>query len=125
MKTIWLQLIILKVFCFGFSPITIGNEKPNFIIIVSESHSTSAVGSYKGYLSDINPTPNLDLISQKSALVNKENEINKKIDVLINKLNNPNYIKKAPKDIVLNDKKLLNDLRIEQTKLKSIVSSII
>ncbi len=67
----------------------------------------------------------IDLISQKSALINKESEINKKIDVLINKLNNQNYIKKAPKDIVLNDKKLLNDLRIEQTKLKSIVSSII
>ena len=49
----------------------------------------------------------------------------KKIDVLINKLNNKNYIKKAPKDIILNDKKLLNDLKIEQTKLKSIVSSII
>ena len=38
--------------------------------------------------------------------------------------NNKDYIKKAPKDIVLNDKLLLNDLRIEQTKLKSIVSSI-
>ena len=36
-------------------------------MIVSESHPTSAVGSYKGYLSDINPTPNLDLISQKSS----------------------------------------------------------
>ena len=68
MKTIWLQLIILKVFCFGSSLITIGSEKPNFIMIVSESHPTSAVGSYKGYLSDINPTPNLDLISQKSSL---------------------------------------------------------
>ena len=67
MKTIWLQLIILKVFCFGSSLITIGSEKPNFIMIVSESHPTSAVGSYKGYLSDINPTPNLDLISQKSS----------------------------------------------------------
>jgi len=67
----------------------------------------------------------IDLISQKSALINKESEINKKINVLISKLNNQNYIKKAPKDIVLNDKKLLNDLRIEQTKLKSIVSSII
>ena len=67
----------------------------------------------------------IDLISQKSVLINKQNEINKKIDVLINKLNNQNYIKKAPKGIVLNDKKLLNDLRIEQTKLKSIVSSII
>ena len=68
---------------------------------------------------------NIDLISQKSALINKQNDINKKIDVLINKLNNQNFIKKAPKDIVLNDKKLLINLRIEQSKLKSIVSSII
>jgi valyl-tRNA synthetase len=67
----------------------------------------------------------IDLVSQKSALINKLNETGKKIDVLINKLNNKNYIKKAPREIVLNDKKLLNDLRIEQTKLKSIVSSII
>ena len=67
----------------------------------------------------------IDLMSQKSALINKQNEINKKIDVLINKLNNQNYIKKAPKDIILNDKRLLNDLKIEETKLKSIVSSII
>jgi valyl-tRNA synthetase len=67
----------------------------------------------------------IDLVSQKSTLIMKQNEIDKKIDVLINKLNNQNYIKKAPKDIVLNDKKLLNNLKIEQTKLKSIVSSII
>ena len=67
----------------------------------------------------------IDLVSQKSTLVNKKNEIDKKIDGLISKLNNQNYIKKAPKNIVLADKKLLNDLKIEQTKLKSIVSSII
>ena len=67
----------------------------------------------------------IDLISQKNVLINKQNEISKKIDILINKLKNPNYIKKAPKNIVLIDKKLLSDLRIEQTKLKSIVSSII
>jgi len=66
----------------------------------------------------------IDLTSQKTTLVNKHNEIDKKINALISKLNNQNYIKKAPKDIVLNDKKLLGDLRIEQTKLKSIVSSI-
>ena len=35
----------------------------------------------------------IDLISQKSALINKESEINKKINVLISKLNNQNYIK--------------------------------
>ena len=67
----------------------------------------------------------IDLTSQKSTLTNKQHEIDKKIDILINKLSNKNYINKAPKEIVLNDKKLLNHLRIEQTKLKSIVSSII
>jgi valyl-tRNA synthetase len=67
----------------------------------------------------------IDLTSQKKRLINKQNEIDKKINTLISKLNNQNYIKKAPKHIVLNDKKLLNDLKIEQTKLKSIVTSII
>jgi valyl-tRNA synthetase len=67
----------------------------------------------------------IDTASQKNTLINKQNEIGRKINTLMNKLNNQNYIKKAPKDIVLNDKKLLNDLTIEQTKLKSIVSSII
>ena len=67
----------------------------------------------------------IDLISQKSSLIRKQDDIDKKINALMNKLNNKNYIKKAPTDIVLNDKKSLGDLRIEQTKLKSIVSSII
>ena len=66
----------------------------------------------------------IDIVSQKNTLINKQNEIDKKINALMIKLNNQNYLKKAPKNIVLNDKKLLNDLTIEQTKLKSIVSSI-
>ena len=67
----------------------------------------------------------IDLTSQRNTLINKQNEIENKINALTNKLNNQNYVKKAPTNIVLNDKKLLSDLRIEQTKLKSIVSSII
>ena len=55
---------------------------------------------------------------------NKLHELEKKIIALNQKLNNKNYVKKAPKDIVTNDKLLLKDLKIEQTKLKSIVSSI-
>ena len=43
---------------------------------------------------------------------------------LKNKLNNKDYLKKAPKDIVQNDKKLLKELTIEDNKLRSIVSSI-
>ena len=67
----------------------------------------------------------IDLTSQRNTLINKQNEIENKINALTNKLNNQNYVKKAPTNIVLNDKKLLSDLRIEQIKLKSIVSSII
>ena len=67
---------------------------------------------------------NIDLNSQKDKLVNKLNHLETKISSINEKLNNKNYVKKAPKDIVTNDKFLLKDLKIEQTKLKSIVSSI-
>ena len=62
--------------------------------------------------------------SQKDKLKKRLDEIEKKIVSLDQKLNNKNYVKKAPKDIVANDKILFKDLKIEQTKLKSIVSSI-
>ena len=67
---------------------------------------------------------NIDLNSQKDKLINKLEQLEKKIVSLNQKLNNKNYVKKAPKDIVANDIVLLKDLKIEQTKLKSIVSSI-
>ena len=67
---------------------------------------------------------NIDLNSQKDKLTNKLDELEKKIISLEQKLNNQNYVKKAPKNIVANDKVLLKDLTIELTKLKSIVSSI-
>ena len=41
-----------------------------------------------------------------------------------NKLNNKAYLKNAPKNIVQNDKKLLKELSVEDSKLRSIVSSI-
>ena len=67
---------------------------------------------------------NIDLNAQKDKLFNKLNDLEKKIFTLNQKLNNKNYVKKAPKNIVTNDKILFKDLKIEQTKLKSIVSSI-
>ena len=67
---------------------------------------------------------NIDLKSQKNKLVNKLQLIEKKIISLDHKLKNKNYINKAPKSIVINDKILLRDLKIEETKLKSIVTSI-
>ena len=67
---------------------------------------------------------NIDLNSQKYKLVDKLKELEKKIFSLNQKLDNINYVKKAPKNIVTNDQVLLKDLKIEEAKLKSIVSSI-
>ena len=47
---------------------THGKKKPNFILIVSESHPVSALGAYKGYLSKVDPTPNLDHLALKSFI---------------------------------------------------------
>jgi len=66
----------------------------------------------------------IDISAQKDKLSDKLNKLEKKIISLNQKLNNKNFIKKAPKDVVVNDKILFKDLKIEQTKLKSIVSSI-
>ena len=67
---------------------------------------------------------NIDLNSQKYKLADKLKELEKKIISLNQKLDNINYVKKAPKNIVTNDQVLLKDLKIEEAKLKSIVSSI-
>jgi valyl-tRNA synthetase len=72
----------------------------------------------------LNFKTSIDLNSQKNKLEINLNIIEKKIISLKQKLSNINYVKKAPKDIVANDKVLLKDLIIEQSKLKSIVSSI-
>jgi valyl-tRNA synthetase len=69
-------------------------------------------------------TTNIDLNAQKDKLIKKLESLEEKIISLNQKLNNQNYVKKAPKDIIRNDKTLLKDLTIEQTKLKSIVLSI-
>ncbi len=67
---------------------------------------------------------NIDIQSQKQRLSTKQTEIENKINSLNNKLSNKEYLKKAPKDIVVSDKDSLRDLKIEQIKLKSILSTI-
>ena len=66
----------------------------------------------------------VDLISQKQTISKKIDNLDKQINILNKKLNNNAYLKNAPKSIVQNDKKLLKELTIEDTKLRSIVSSI-
>ena len=66
----------------------------------------------------------IDIISQKNRISEKIKNLGFKINGLTNKLQNKAFLKKAPKDIVKNDKALLLDLTIEENKLRSIVSSI-
>ena len=66
----------------------------------------------------------IDFISQRDKILKKLDDINNQIKILNNKLKNKAYLKKAPKEIVQNDKKLVKELTIEDTKLRSIVASI-
>ena len=63
-------------------------------------------------------------MSQKNKILQKIEKLEKQKKILINKLANKAYLENAPKEIVQNDRKLLNDLTIEDKKLRSIVSSI-
>ena len=66
----------------------------------------------------------IDLISQKDGILQKLAKLEKQSNGLKNKLNNQAYLKNAPKEIIKNDQKLLDELTIEDEKLRSIVSSI-
>ena len=72
----------------------------------------------------LNFNENIDLASQKMRIYQKIENLNKQIKTLDNKLKNKAYVKNAPKEMVQNDKKLLKELTIEDSKLRSIVSSI-
>ncbi len=67
---------------------------------------------------------NIDLASQRERILKKIENINKQIIVLKKKLKNKAYVTNAPKEIVQNDKNLIDELTIEDEKLRSIVSSI-
>ena len=66
----------------------------------------------------------IDLMSQKDGILQKLAKLEKQSNGLKNKLNNQAYLKNAPKEIIKNDQKLLDELTIEDEKLRSIVSSI-
>jgi valyl-tRNA synthetase len=66
----------------------------------------------------------IDFASQKISILQKLTNLEKQTNSLRNKLNNKAYLKNAPKEIIQNDKKLLEELTIEDEKLRSIVSSI-
>ena len=36
------------------------DERPNIVFIFTDDHAPHAIGAYNGWLSSINPTPNID-----------------------------------------------------------------
>ena len=66
----------------------------------------------------------IDIMSQKNRILQKLEHIEAQKNKLNIKLKNKAYLKNAPKEIVQNDRDLLKDLMIEDSKLRSIVSSI-
>ena len=66
----------------------------------------------------------IDFVSQKNKILKKIDIITEKKNKLNSKLQNKAYLKNAPKEIVQNNKDQLKDLTIEDSKLRSIVSSI-
>ena len=66
----------------------------------------------------------IDIFSQKEQILKKIDTIKKQVLGLNYKLKNKDYLNKAPKEIVLKDKKLIRELTIEEEKLRSIVLSI-
>ena len=66
----------------------------------------------------------IDFESQKQGILQKLANLEKQSNSIKNKLSNKAYLKNAPKDIVKNDKRLLEELTIEDEKLRSIVTSI-
>ena len=66
----------------------------------------------------------IDLMSQKENILQKLANLEKQLNSIKNKLNNKAYLRNAPKDIVNSDKRLLEELTVEDEKLRSIVTSI-
>ena len=67
---------------------------------------------------------NLDLKEQKQKISIKVEDLNHKIKVIIDKLGNKSFLKNAPKQVVVKEKKTLVDYKVELKKLNSILNSI-
>ncbi len=72
----------------------------------------------------INFGKEIDLDNQIKTLEKKISNIDNQINIAINKLNNDNFVKKAPKEIVKQEKELLDTNKKEYKTLKEILSNL-
>lgn len=56
-------------FLFLYMPYVMAQEKqPNILFIMSDDHTSQAIGAYGGPMKDLNPTPNLDMLAADGLL---------------------------------------------------------
>ena len=49
----------------SFTPcLAVRPERPNVLFIMSDDHTTQAIGAYGGRLAAVNPTPNIDALAK-------------------------------------------------------------
>ena len=64
-STQFLALIFIYILCISFCE---AQKRPNIIFIMSDDHTSQALGAYGGALASINPTPVLDAFASEGIL---------------------------------------------------------
>ena len=90
------------------------NIDKNFISIIVDGRKIS-----------IKFEDSVDINKQKLIIDKKISNLMKIIEISKNKLNNGNFIKKAPKDIIDKEKELLKSNSLELDKLKEIINTVV
>ena len=64
LKNSTLVLILVLVWNVNFGQ----SKQPNIIFIMSDDHTSQAIGAYGGRLAKLNPTPNIDQLASEGIL---------------------------------------------------------
>ncbi len=68
MKTKSITYGLLTLFFFSVATKVTAQKKPNILYIMSDDHTTQAIGVYKSRLAKLNPTPTLDKIANEGII---------------------------------------------------------
>ncbi len=62
------KLIILSAALMALTMVEAKKKQPNIIYIMSDDHTSQAIGAYESILADLNPTPNIDKLAEGGML---------------------------------------------------------
>ena len=59
---------LLILCCLFVSTQSFAAERPNILFLFTDDHAPHAIGAYKGFLEQVNPTPNIDKLAAEGML---------------------------------------------------------